>query len=491
MTSSVDIALQDLPLRPTTLNRLQQRGFGTVKEVREAKTHQALAYHCGGSRNSAGGISSASGSGHAKGSIGNFAAELGVGLAEAARIYQEVTQAAANATTATTSAEAPTATAAQNGDRHFQQHQDQQPAEQQAKTATALLREQDGVKSGSSHGAIITFCRAVDNLLGGGLATGEVTELAGPPGVGKTQWAMQCACTASLPEQFGGVSGECCYLDTEGSFAPERAYAMAHGLVEHLQKTLERRKRHGRAPLPPLPETFTAESILRGIHVFRIHDEAALVATLYGSVPALLQDRADAGFPIKLLIVDSVAFHYRAAGPDTDFVARTQSLTAACAQLQQLAAGTTPAAAVPLPPPLSVLAINQMTTKLVPGGAGSRLVPALGESWAHAVTTRLILSFGDGCSSSGGGTSATDYNNENSVTMNGNSDNNIYSNNNNNKGFRTCTLVKSPHLPPGSAEYCIVENGIRDTSEYHHDHQGKTTRTSKTNSSSKRLRTAL
>lgn len=41
--------------------------------------------------------------------------------------------------------------------------------------------------------------------------------------------------------------------------------------------------------------------------------------------------------------------------------------------------------------PLQVLLVNQMTTKVVPGRGGDSLVPALGESWAHAATNRWGL----------------------------------------------------------------------------------------------------
>jgi len=37
----------------------------------------------------------------------------------------------------------------------------------------------------SSH--IVTFSKAVDDMLGGGIVVGEVTELCGAPGSGKTQ----------------------------------------------------------------------------------------------------------------------------------------------------------------------------------------------------------------------------------------------------------------------------------------------------------------
>jgi RAD51-like protein 2 len=86
---------------------------------------------------------------------------------------------------------------------------------------------------------------------------------------------------------------------------------------------------------------------------------------------------------------------------------------------------------------VAVVVINQMTTKVGFSGTTSNaypvgeavLVPALGESWAHATTTRLVLS----ASSS-------------------NSSDPTYS----------CSLVKSPNRPSGVATYTVLECGIRD-----------------------------
>ena len=45
---------------------------------------------------------------------------------------------------------------------------------------------------------------------------------------------MQIACDVSIPAAFHGVEGSAVYIDTEGSFVPERVAEIAQGLVDHL-----------------------------------------------------------------------------------------------------------------------------------------------------------------------------------------------------------------------------------------------------------------
>jgi RecA/RadA recombinase len=47
-------------------------------------------------------------------------------------------------------------------------------------------KQQEGKAPG---GKVISFCKAVDAMLGGGVHKGQVTEISGLPGTGKTQIA--------------------------------------------------------------------------------------------------------------------------------------------------------------------------------------------------------------------------------------------------------------------------------------------------------------
>ncbi len=76
-------------------------------------------------------------------------------------------------------------------------------------------------------GRILTGSKELDNLLGGGLETGSITEFYGQFGSGKTQIALQAAVNVQLPVEKGGLNGTAVYIDTEGTFRPERIIQMA------------------------------------------------------------------------------------------------------------------------------------------------------------------------------------------------------------------------------------------------------------------------
>jgi len=75
----------------------------------------------------------------------------------------------------------------------------------------------------------ITFgSKALDELLGGkGVETGSITEFFGEFGSGKTQIAHQLAVNVQLSVDKGGLEKGAVYIDTEGTFRPERIIQMA------------------------------------------------------------------------------------------------------------------------------------------------------------------------------------------------------------------------------------------------------------------------
>lgn len=77
----------------------------------------------------------------------------------------------------------------------------------------------------------VTTCSFnLDRLLNGGVGTGWVTEFYGPFASGKTQLCHQLCVSAQLSRGRGGLESRAAYVDTEGTFRPERAREMAEAL---------------------------------------------------------------------------------------------------------------------------------------------------------------------------------------------------------------------------------------------------------------------
>ncbi|XP_048840345.1 DNA repair protein RAD51 homolog 3 isoform X2 [Brienomyrus brachyistius] len=215
-------------------------------------------------------------------------------------------------------------------------------------------------------GAIVTFCSALDSVLGGGMPVGKTSEVCGAPGVGKTQLCIQLAVDVQIPVCFGGLGGQAVYVDTEGSFMVQRVVDVAKAAVEHcslLADDAEQRE---------ALKVFTVEDILSKLYLFRCHDYVELLAETY-----LLPDFLSQHPEVRLVVIDSIAFPFR--HDFEDLSQRTRLLNGLAQQLAQMANQYN----------VAVVLTNQMTTKV--GNGQSKLVPALGESWGHAATQRLIL----------------------------------------------------------------------------------------------------
>ncbi|EGD72364.1 hypothetical protein PTSG_00384 [Salpingoeca rosetta] len=245
--------------------------------------------------------------------------------------------------------------------------------------------------------SLSTLTRDFDELLGGGIEPRKLTEFCGAPGAGKTQLAMQLSVNCQLPHAFGGLAGQVVYIDTEGSFMADRFKEIAEHTRSELQPRASRRRKK-QAALP------SVEEMLEGVHVFRVHNYIEQIAVL-NALPAFQIDHPQ----VKLVVIDSIAFHFRADFHDMGL--RTRLLNGAAQQLLSLATQHN----------IVVLITNQMTTTIKDGTA--TLIPALGETWAHACTTRVVLAF-DG-------------------------------------DTRSASLFKSPSLPEGSIHYSVTAGGVR------------------------------
>eukprot|EP00051_Salpingoeca_urceolata_P031293 m.11098 g.11098 ORF g.11098 m.11098 type:complete len:402 (+) comp3930_c0_seq1:332-1537(+) len=265
--------------------------------------------------------------------------------------------------------------------------------EVQPRTAFDCLKEEH------ASSPITTFSSAIDHILGGGVAIGQITEFCGAPGVGKTQLGIQLAVDVQVPKQFDGQGGEALYIDTEGSFVVERVEEIAQAAVNHLEG-------HAKEEL----DEFSVESVLRGIHYMRVHSHQQQIAVVETLVD-FLAEHPD----VKLVVIDSVAFHFRRDFEDMGL--RTRLLNSLAQSLLRAASEHS----------LAIVLVNQMTTKIT--DAGSHLAPALGETWGHAATTRVVLSWRN--------------------------------------NTRWATVLKSPNVKEDEAPYQVTELGIRDVETEH------------------------
>jgi DNA repair protein RadA len=99
--------------------------------------------------------------------------------------------------------------------------------------ATEALKKREQI------GKITTGSKTLDAMLGGGIESQAITEMHGAFGSSKSQLAMQLAVNVQLPRDKGGLGAQAIFLDTEGTFRPERVQQMAKGAGINPQKVLE------------------------------------------------------------------------------------------------------------------------------------------------------------------------------------------------------------------------------------------------------------
>ncbi len=87
---------------------------------------------------------------------------------------------------------------------------------------------------------LTTGSRNLDRLLGGGVETQAITEFIGEYGAGKSQICMQLCVTAQQSPDQGGLGGKVLFLDTEGTFSPQRVHAIAEARGLEARPILER-----------------------------------------------------------------------------------------------------------------------------------------------------------------------------------------------------------------------------------------------------------
>ncbi|MFX0098914.1 MAG: DNA repair and recombination protein RadA [Candidatus Hodarchaeota archaeon] len=205
-------------------------------------------------------------------------------------------------------------------------------------------------------GRIVTGSDALNELLGGGLECGAVTEFFGEFRTGKTQLAHQFCVNVQLPADQGGLDGKALYVDTEGTFRPERLVQMA------------------------LARGMDVQGTLKNVIYARAYNSQHQMNILKQS-RKLIEEQ-----DVKLLIVDSVIGHFRSEFHGLGSLApRQQLLNVHLHQIIQLAETYSIAAMV----------TNQVQSK-PDVFFGNPTRPAGGNILGHGSTYRVYLRKGKG-----------------------------------------------------------------------------------------------
>ncbi|GMP42932.1 hypothetical protein CsSME_00012501 [Camellia sinensis var. sinensis] len=181
----------------------------------------------------------------------------------------------------------------------------------------------------------------------------------------------------------------------------ERALQIAEACVEDVLEYRSLRKNFQACQVQMQPKDF-----LNNILYFRICSYTEQIAVINYLEKFILEHK-----DVKVVIIDSVTFHFRQ--DFEDMALRTRLLSGIALKLMKLSKKYS----------LAVVLLNQVTTKYSDGSF--HLTLALGDSWSHACTNRVILYW------------------------NGNE--------------RYAYIDKSPSLRSASAPYSVTGKGIRDS----------------------------
>uniref|UniRef100_A0A8D0H0Q0 DNA repair protein n=1 Tax=Sphenodon punctatus TaxID=8508 RepID=A0A8D0H0Q0_SPHPU len=202
----------------------------------------------------------------------------------------------------------------------------------------------------SSTAILSTGCKNLDKLLDSGLYTGEVTELTGAPGSGKTQLCLSIAASVSHC-----LKQHLLYVDTTGGLTAGR-------LLQLIQSKTEDEEEQAEA--------------LQMIQVVRVFDAYKMLDVLQELRCSIAQQVMSSSGPVKVLVVDSVSavLYPLFGGRQPEGMALMMQLAR---ELKTLARELS----------VAVMVTNHVTRD----SSSGHLKPALGRSWSFVPSTRVLL----------------------------------------------------------------------------------------------------
>ncbi|KAH1178680.1 DNA repair protein RAD51 homolog 4 isoform X1 [Mauremys mutica] len=207
----------------------------------------------------------------------------------------------------------------------------------------------------SSTAILSTGSRSLDRLLDSGLYTGEVTELTGAPGSGKTQVCLSIAVSTSHD-----LKQNVLYVDSTGGFTASRLLQLAQTRTGDEEEQVE---------------------ALQKIQVARVFDVYKMLDVLQELRCSVSQQVLSSSGPVKVLVVDSVSAVIcpLLGGRQAEGLALMMQLAR---ELKTLARELS----------MAVVVTNHVTRD----GSSGHLKPALGRSWSFVPSTRVLLESREG-----------------------------------------------------------------------------------------------
>lgn len=233
--------------------------------------------------------------------------------------------------------------------------------------------------------------KTLDDLTEGGIDVGIISEFYGEAGGGKTQICLQLALSCALPVEHGGVDGMTFYISTDKPFPVLRMNMMAEAIK--LKYNID---------IPFLDKVLVKE-------IIETPDDLKILTNIW--IPLLLEQ-----FPVKLIIIDSIASVFRMN--DKDYIKRAQDMREIVNKLNVLADLHN----------LAIVTTNHLTSVPQVFGDGKEIA-SLGKAWDCLIVTKFRVK----------------------KSLRGSSESG---------SLRTLTVEYCPRLPKAAACFSITSTGI-------------------------------
>ncbi|XP_054791988.1 DNA repair protein XRCC3 homolog [Prosopis cineraria] len=278
-------------------------------------------------------------------------------------------------------------------------------------------------------------CPVLDRFLAGGISCNSLTELVAESGCGKTQFCLQLVLSAQLPPSHGGLSASSLYIHTEFPFPFRRLRQLSTSFVSSHSDIFTSSNSYDPCDKVFVQDVYCADEML----------------DIMPKIELFLQVNSKSQFPVRLIVIDSIAALFRSEFENTGFDLKRRSslFFKISGNLKSLASRFG----------LAVVLTNQVVD-LISGAAegvngirvgnlsslsssGRRVCAALGIAWANCVNSRLFMSRNEEVVV--GRSSLADE------------EGGAYQQS---KSRRRLSVVFAPHLPESSCEFVITREGV-------------------------------